>query len=787
MKNRDLISEKYIFLLGGHDLEMLEIKRVLEEKKLTFYDHNLSWGARLSAYLSTFDNTHTYVGIELNADCKLPDHYIAIDHHNEKSSLPSSIEQIADLLGIALTQEQQYIAANDSGYIPALKEMGASPETIQDIRQRDRQAQNVTQEDERLAELSIKENRSRIGNVTIVESLTPKFSPITDRLFPYHELLIKHEKSFTYFGKRKELFVKKYQHLIDQKKAYSGGNSSGFFGFDGSTSTEKEANLLYNDFIQSIITMDTLSYHIFMFPFRWVLEDKKEEPYSERFNLDSFKINDDSQWENITEPCDKDKKIEKYNEKNYFYEFVHQALYEEKGEKKRITNTEVRHFERKEISTTFLTYEIGMKDKPSYKLHISEINLDLYKTGTGILSFHLANTEYPNFEDIKKINQFGRRVFPPFLGKDKGVADTKGAELEDYIRITGLQGVEDRYFEDFTEYTTQDDWKPAKFINNLITDLNKDLEIKPVIDDRMFTMCWAFNNKLSFYFKDNKLFHEFLKSDNWHEYLYLDSDTSTCQNDQMQERLLKDHTYPRWQKKGTLYGITRYSMMAISEDSWFPREIAFTHFRTIYAKMVMLCLIQRASVLQFSGEVTSLSSLNDKEIKRSIEPLDSFYKSYVQFINKVYYREISAQEQAIELYDMLQTNMNIERHSKELEKEINELYSYVNLVRANQTNERILVLSILGGAIVIPNFLFNLLNSQFFKNLPPRNSFGFGTLKLESFWFLAFVVVASYLTTDGLLNFKKRTQIGLEGKCSVVFGLFLLLFYLLVFQFTLGK
>jgi hypothetical protein len=34
----------FIFLLGGHDLEMAEIRRIAEAEGITFHDHNLGWG-----------------------------------------------------------------------------------------------------------------------------------------------------------------------------------------------------------------------------------------------------------------------------------------------------------------------------------------------------------------------------------------------------------------------------------------------------------------------------------------------------------------------------------------------------------------------------------------------------------------------------------------------------------------------------------------------------------------------------------------------------------------------
>jgi len=85
-------SENFIFFLGGHDLEMEEIKRILESQGKMFYDQELQWGAKLSDY-KRFDDIHTFIGIELTRDISPPKYYIDIDHHNENNKKKSFLEQ----------------------------------------------------------------------------------------------------------------------------------------------------------------------------------------------------------------------------------------------------------------------------------------------------------------------------------------------------------------------------------------------------------------------------------------------------------------------------------------------------------------------------------------------------------------------------------------------------------------------------------------------------------------------------------------------------------------------
>ena len=154
-----------LFLLGGYDLEMLTIKQLLEDRNdCVVADKHLYWdNALLSAYqeeLLEYADCEIY-GIELRENITVPDNYISIDHHNDRSSGPSTLEQVASILGVTLTRYQQLVAANDKGYIPAMKALGASKEEIDEIRRKDREAQGVTEEDELLAEQSIKNHLDR--------------------------------------------------------------------------------------------------------------------------------------------------------------------------------------------------------------------------------------------------------------------------------------------------------------------------------------------------------------------------------------------------------------------------------------------------------------------------------------------------------------------------------------------------------------------------------------------------------------------------------------------------
>lgn len=269
------IDKKYTFLLGGPDLEMKTIREWLMamQKENNFNwqisDMAPSWNeAKLSHHQSWFKEVdRIYVGIELqnNLFTELPDRptpqmlhtgvfqgytfqYYVIDHHNEYAHLAASIEQLAALLGKTLNRHQQLIAANDRGYKPAMRAMGATEEEVAFVRKLDRQAQGVSEEMEQIAEDSLR--NSRLANdILVVNTPLGNFSAIVDRV-EQKKMLIYNVNSLNYYGPGIPVLAEKFAELINVQKAYYGGGDSGFFGIAAGALSEPELEQI----IQNIIT-----------------------------------------------------------------------------------------------------------------------------------------------------------------------------------------------------------------------------------------------------------------------------------------------------------------------------------------------------------------------------------------------------------------------------------------------------------------------------------------------------------------------------------------------------
>ncbi|MDR0860596.1 MAG: hypothetical protein LBO09_06585 [Candidatus Peribacteria bacterium] len=199
-------KKNLVVFLGGADAEMSAIREVLQQTGIEFVDNQLGWGAKISDYSDrikeALSSNREVVTIELINDINLKG-LVEIDHHGERSTEPASILQVLKLIGIEPTRRQQLIAANDSGYIPAMLALGATPEEVAEIRLLDRSAQGITSEMEAEAERAIA-NTETINGITVIRMSHSKCATVSDRLFdpskPQNLLILSGDGESNYYG-----------------------------------------------------------------------------------------------------------------------------------------------------------------------------------------------------------------------------------------------------------------------------------------------------------------------------------------------------------------------------------------------------------------------------------------------------------------------------------------------------------------------------------------------------------------------------------------------------------
>jgi hypothetical protein len=466
------------------------------------------------------------------------------------------------------------------------------------------------------------------------------------------------------------------------------------------------------------------SFHAFLYPFKWSLSNPKSLIIEDQNDIEVVKSlfkQSHNQWER-SEPWTSPKSLLQWNEVHYFYDYVRPVLYDTDK-----SDTLLLHYYYKFLSgENSAKYIIKTPGGKEYELVIDDIVISFYNSGVGVLSFHLYNLDQKqsSLKDILYINNYGRRIAPPFLssntdliGKqaffddaswESGLNNTKtiSGELASFLCI--MDGEKTVAYDDFSNYIKNQELNqlpvlikqlfPASFWN--------ELEMQPVLDDRMFTVCWYGNEQFSNHVKGKNSDEDYQISDLWYQFVNIDRDWPTVQNQKMKQRILQNGTNPRWSKFGTFYGMSRFSFMALTgQCSLDPmNKVIASHTMTIYYKLALLTLVQRASVVRFSEEVAKISAL-EKGSKSISGRIGSLYKQYIRFINRIYFREVTSQEQGTELYDILQEEMWLEKQVEALEKELSELHQYSMILDEEKRNDRLDLLTYIGAFFVVPSFI----------------------------------------------------------------------------------
>jgi len=409
------------------------------------------------------------------------------------------------------------------------------------------------------------------------------------------------------------------------------------------------------------------SYHTFMLPFIIKNEENKKSVIK-NWNLDTYKA------------C--------YNEESYFHGFFKDSMFNSSN------NSEF--YTRKEYSNT----KFIVKKRKEYNLLLENINLRIFDTGIGVLTFNIINNDYEDVKSILEINDYARRIYPEYLDNEQ-----KCSLLPEYIKLHDIS-------ENFIY--KEEDTKPT--ISKIITKLIGN-EITPAIDDRMFTLCYYNNSKIS-----DELKTDYENHDKWYEYVFIDGAGKTVQNKKMQAKLMEKATYPRWQESGTMYGMSKYSFVCLT-NAGFPLK----HMQTIYFSMFSLLLMVRATILKFSSEVSSIAvKLEDKSTSEKVTDL---YENYIKFVNKFYFREITAKDQGLELYEQAIDIFKIERDIKDLDSELEELHKYIELKEKKKsekelekTNRNLEILAYIGGALVLPSILTGFFGMNIIEFIPENHT-----------------------------------------------------------------
>ncbi|MBP9076715.1 MAG: hypothetical protein KBG02_07620 [Haliscomenobacter sp.] len=526
------------------------------------------------------------------------------------------------------------------------------------------------------------------------------------------------------------------------------------------------------------------SVHAFLFPFEWTYRNNNSPLLEDQTDLSRIEVLMQLRgpnWERRASWVNPQSLVQ-YNEVTYFYDFVRPVLYD--------TGTEdslQRHYYYKLPGAEHENeYVIELANGKTYRLEIDDIVVSFFNTGVGYMAFSLYNRrkEQSAPQDILKINAFGRRVYPPFLSTNLDLIGQQ-AFFDDQDWARGLKGTQEISnemarsirletngvawaVEDFQSWLVdQNPQRPPALVRQLLPEaMLQETALSPVLDDRMFTVCWYGNKELTEYLKGQNPEEHYKTDDWWYQFVFVDTNGATCPNKTLQKKLLEEATNPRWVNYGTFYGISRYSFVALTEhfSAGFFAKIIASHVQTMYYKTALLALMQRACLMRFSQEVTAISQLPKRD-RRIAARVSSLYKQYLRFVNKIYFREVTAQEQGIEHYDILQNQMRLDKHVKDLELEIQELHQYVSMLEEEQRNDKLDILTYIGAFFVVPSFIatyFGIGDYEMDGHWWEISllgflsaAFAFGVVRVSGAWRTLFVVLLVLLMTFTLFIYPK--------------------------------
>jgi len=472
------------------------------------------------------------------------------------------------------------------------------------------------------------------------------------------------------------------------------------------------------------------SHHIFIFPFKWEMAPPKED-FAERTSLQKLYslLGDHPASDlNLPDTCWKRNRFSwkrDYNEAIYFHPHVRDVLFD--TSRKNAGTVLQYHIDAKGKQFQYRIHLLPQKgDTEVFDLEVEEVTLNYYDTGIGFLAFHLNNYGHDSPQDILKINDFGRRIFPQFLGKGEDnlqLRAPKGAFLADRIELLHAgKPIASDDFEPVLNWINQHP-KPLKadglvpdFILRLLPSLmGKAVRFEPLLDDRMYVICWVGHKK----WLDDATHHKSQRAAlQWYSLIFVDGAAPGIANYAKVEELNRTHTYQRWVDNHLLYGVSRYSFVVLTDGEWFNRNIVLGHVQSMYFQLALLCLLQRGSVVRFSEEIARLSGqvASGERVERHSKAVQSVYAKYLQFVNKIYFREVTPQEQGIDLYKMVQEKMEIERDVKALQGEIQDFFNLLNLQSGERQAEAINTLTVVGSGLLAPTLILAYYGISAFSN-----------------------------------------------------------------------
>jgi hypothetical protein len=122
---------------------------------------------------------------------------------------------------------------------------------------------------------------------------------------------------------------------------------------------------------------------------------------------------------------------------------------------------------------------------------------------------------------------------------------------------------------------------------------------------------------------------------------------------------MRDHAYTRFSHEGTTWFASSYTFICVSKMSKplnsfsFGQDVIQEHFRRHYAKMFFIVQMQKAALLAFSAYLADAVA-QKAQGSSYLENIRKVREGFVSFTHRFWFSNVSNQEQARELFKLMQ-------------------------------------------------------------------------------------------------------------------------------------
>lgn len=529
------------------------------------------------------------------------------------------------------------------------------------------------------------------------------------------------------------------------------------------------------------MSREIYSYHMFMFPFTWNTKDNK--PLSNQEFVEIFETSSvENQWQRIRDNgiylkdgivITDEKCRNYYSAYQFFNEAGRSVVFDE------IQNDIVSSFKMKDsfLNPQNTKYVISLKNQV-LELNVTGIYLKVFNTGIAVFYMDCENTAHRSLEQVKLINEYGRRVSLSFWPEEENGYKKCADKLSIECGGTILSGSD---FSGFIHDAAGGEKRVSlEYISNVIRDLlnrngkaiifrakkpdhQNEIQIRSILDGRMYVSCCivdadvANEMKAAFCEQDNSFSEE--QQCNIAELLNVDLE-GNCSYTNLKERqrFLEEHLcYSEFsKKKGKLLGITEQACVKIIEpeinrDGRLENRFEINDHNHVYNQIILMGIAQRMAISNFQQEIARISCgiecLGKKIKSNQIQQIMELQERYVAFQSQFLLYEVTPQREGTYIYNKIRDVLNVEEENAALSSRLSGVYELVNINQGYEFNNGALILSLIA-------FVFT-----FFSALNDANSLGAISLSSYSgYMIIVLELIFNLLIVVYILKIKNKRK-----------------------------